>query len=69
MSVSYTHLDVYKRQTVKNPVAKSLKIAASCTNVCEGGTCTVSVTSVNPKLASKAVTYSTSCLLYTSRCV
>lgn len=46
--------------TVKNPVAKSLKIAASCTNVCEGGTCTVSVTSVNPKLASKAVTYSTS---------
>lgn len=46
--------------TVKNPVAKSIKISATCKNICVGTTCNVSVTSVSPKLASKAVTYTTS---------
>ena len=70
MSVSYTHLDVYKRQVVRSCTEKATMVPKEMTLASMGTTndqylgCLIKVP--NAEFDAKVLC---SCLLYTSRCV
>ena len=74
--VSYTHLDVYKRQ-VKNPVSRFwqkqkikrqyAKAARAAGQTAQGAASTAKTTATTARKAAKES--KKACLLYTSRCV
>ena len=65
MPVSYTHLDVYKRQ--EQPiVATGMEYKAAC----DSGVCVLAKNDgIVERVTADKITVRTSCLLYTSRCV